>query len=445
VLLFVEKTLAEQNNVELVQVAEEAAIVEDFQSKYLEHTTLAQSVFAESSINPHAQFLTKLKAEDIPILEVLSAQPLLQEYAVESTPTYGIKVGGAGRLSQKALGGLLPMGKGQNISSYYINTTATSWVDTQNVADSSIWGRPGTAKVHQAYALSEITMTLQCGLFDPTTYALSNVTVVFVPRSKFCDFPWDVLLNSSVLRFVHLVVLRVSLVGVGTPIEGGRRVSWCHTYPRTLASLPVPRDIMNRKEELSIIGAKLRALAGKIARRWETVSEELSKSTKKPLALQGVDFSNWQSDIGEEVDFRLAQQGQMWTLKPYTEKDQQTLLSIQGSYELLNVVKYLLEEREEEELSARDFQNLLVPDHPEPISNLLDTARDSNSADIREFKQLFKQADDIIADAYGLSDDQWKYVQTRLAGRPFDVLEPRWAWKSVEMREIQEYDVDRFA
>jgi len=144
------------------------------------------------------------------------------------------------------------------------------------------------------------------------------------------------------------------------------------------------------------------------------------------------------------MDLRLARERDVWTLRLYSE-DQQTLLHLEGSYELLNVVRYLLESRDEEGLSARAFQNLAVPTEPESISRLIDIARDPNSSDITEFKRLFKEADDIVAAAYGLNQAQWKYVQNRLATPPFDVLQSRWPWKAVEMREIQEYAVDRFA
>jgi hypothetical protein len=49
------------------------------------------------------------------------------------------------------------------------------------------------------------------------------------------------------------------------------------------------------------------------------------------------------------------------------------------------------------------------------------------------------------AAAIVIANGNWKYVQNRLATPPFDVLQSRWPWKAVEMREIQEYAVDRFA
>jgi hypothetical protein len=255
------------------------------------------------------------------------------------------------------------------------------------------------------------------------------------------------LLNSSSIRFVHLQILRTALVGVGTPIGNGRRAAWCTVYPRTASALPVPKKLLEGGKVLNGMAVKLRNLSEAIASRWISVAKCLAKSALKPLALHGVDFSHWQSDIEEQVEFHLSKEGKggLYALTPYVGEEQPTFLQIRGRYELLNVVKYLLDQRESDTLTARELQSLMVPEDPAELSRLLDTARDPNSAEIMEFKEVFSEADESIASAYGLSKVQWKYVKGRLAKPPFDVLEPRWPWKAVKMREIQAYDMDRFA
>jgi hypothetical protein len=171
--------------------------------------------------------------------------------------------------------------------------------------------------------------------------------------------------------------------------------------------------------------------------------EEAISNGVKPLALFKVDFSNWTSDIEDEVGYHLAKEQEVWTLRPFAD-DQPTFLYMQGSYELLNVIKYLLDRRGEPPTS-REFQSLQVPENYETVSKLIDIARDPNSSDILEVRKLVKKADDVIAEAYGLNEKQRQYVQDRLNTPPFDVLQPRWPWRGVEMREIQEYDIDRFA
>ena len=69
---------------------------------------------------------------------------------------------------------------------------------------------------------------------------------------------------------------------------------------------------------------------------------------------------------------------------------------------------------------------------------------DPESAEIMEFRRLLREVDDIMASAYDLNPKQWAYVEVRLSS-PFDVLEPRWPWKAVKMRDIQAYEAARFA
>lgn len=86
-----------------------------------------------------------------------------------------------------------------------------------------------------------------------------------------------------------------------------------------------------------------------------------------------------------------------------------------------------------------------VPVDSLPISNLIDEARDPNSEEIRRFGELYLESDNLVMDAYGLSVREKDYVTKRLTHHPFDVLQPRWPWTSVAMREIQVYTEDRFA
>jgi hypothetical protein len=360
------------------------------------------------------------------------------------TPTYGISVAQEGCLHGKPDNNLLPLGKGLNISTYKINLHVRSWVEINKVRGKSIWGKE---LPEVAYAISTICMAPQCALIKPAEIGLNASTIIVVPKTEYNDFPWDALINSSVIRFLHLLVLRTALVGVGTPLaEQNRRVSWCTIYPRTISALPVPKNLVEDATELKNRAIKLRQLAERISTRWERAVCCLSAASKKPLSLHNIDFTNWQHDIEEKTEFRLEKDQNKCFLRVYFE-NQRTFQYIESDYHLLNIVKYIIDNRGENEtiLTLREFQNLMIPEDPKIVSELIDAARDPNNEDIQDFKRQFAEVDDIISKAYGLSSEQWKYVQERLTSRPFDVLVPRWPWKSVEMREIQEYNSDRFA
>jgi len=193
--------------------------------------------------------------------------------------------------------------------------------------------------------------------------------VVFVPKPEFRNLPWDLLLNSSVIRFAHLLILRVGL------IDRGKFHTACHINPRTVAAFPIPNKIGELNDELLPVVRKLRKLGTAIGERWETIAIEIAKSQKTSLALQKVDFSNWQSDIEEEVELRLQHEGGSWLLKPYVD-NQPTFLELKGNYDLLNVTKFLLEDREKKQLSASELQSFKIPVDFAKISRHIDEARD---------------------------------------------------------------------
>jgi type I restriction-modification system DNA methylase subunit len=443
ILLFVEKTDYKNHDVDLVQVSEDAAKSQRIQEPHVSIGHIKQKVFLQNEINPYGQILPKLRQNDIPVLCTLMNHPKLSEFMAAPTPTYGISVAQGGGLHGSPEAELLPIGKGLNVSTFRVNSNVSSWVDINKVRSKSIWAKK---LPEHAYAVSTICLTPQCAVFDPAQVGLNASTIILAPKQEFLDFPWDALINSSVIRFLHLLVLRTALVGVGTPLSGqNRRVSWCTVYPRTLSALPVPKILVDECKDLTQLSVDLRRLADAIATRWEKALTALARSSKKQLALHNLDFANWQSDIQYKADFHLEKGHGKWTLRVYAD-DQSTFQFVEGSYALLNVVKYLLDNREERDsLTLREFQSLLIPDVPETISDLIDAARDPNHPDIAEFKTIFNKTDELIATAYGLDQTSWKYVQERLANPPFDVLVPRWPWKSVEMREIQEYSTDRFA
>lgn len=441
VLVFVEKTVVNDSaEVRLVQVEEKAAIAQDIEGAATVGLTQKET-FRQSPTNPYGQILPKLRPEDLPVLSVVMNHPRLEEFTTDSTPSYGVTVAHGGALNDKPKPGLLPMGKGANVYTFCLTSSVSSWVDLKKVRDKSIWGE---ALPQEAYALARICLAPQWTKFDPSQITLNDSVLVMVPKPEYSDFPWTLLLNSSPMRFVHLLTLRTALVGVGTPVGEGRRAAWCTIYPRTGRAYPVPKGFFMEKQKLAKIEKELSRLAGAIIGRWDAVARNIVKARPKHLALCGVDFSNWGSDIDSEVEYRITGSESKRILRPYTE-NQPTFLHIEGSYELLNVVKHLLEQRDVVELQARELQNLPIPEDYQEISRLIDEARDPDSPDIKEFKRLFKEADEMIAQAYGLNKEQWRYVQERLASPPFDVLKPRWPWKSVEARGIQAYDIDRFA
>lgn len=441
ILLFIEKKMSKKaGEVGVVSVSESGYLQHGMKTTSLDRARLSQDLFKADSINPNGQMLMSVKEEDIPVLKKLMTSSL-GDYMQSPTPTYGVKVGGGRKLSSEQLEGLLPIGKGLNISTFFLDEKVDSWVEITQVEAKSIWaGDPST--MGTGYAVSEVALAPQCAAFSPSKFAFNNTVVIFIPKKEFAAFPWDVLVNSSIIRFVHLLSLRTALIGVGTSVGNGRRASWCHLYPRVVSEFPVPKSILEDPKHLAKIADGLRKSAAAIGKRWEKVDEAIASATTRALPLLGADFTDWQGDLYEGLDLKIEQDGKVWLMRPYDD-DQALLMSIRAPHELLKVTKYMIEALGSEP-TAREVQQLQAPENFKEIAGLIERAEDPQSPDIKRFRDLHTEADETIADGFGLTKRDLGYIRSRLDSRPMDVLQPRWPWKTAERRVIQEYSVDRF-
>jgi len=410
-------------------------------------SVIPQSVFAVSAVNPFGQVLTKLKNDDLVILEKMMSFKKVTDYSDKTlhnqlTPIYGIKVGAAGRISGSPAAGLLPMLKGQNVSAFCVNETTSQWIDPAVCASASLWRRTNLSGKN-AVAISEIALAPQAALFDVERIAFNNSAVLFLADEQYEDFPWDVLFNSSAIRFVYHLILRSGLIGVGTPVGGGKTAAWSHVYPRSLGQVPVPEPLVADSAGLEAYASKMRIHAANIGRRWDEVKDALDRAQKQSLAMAKVTWVGLTEDIcieGQPSVRRLPDR----SVLHFNEEGQEKLGHIEGTYELLNVVSYIIQQRDGA-YTKQDLENMAVPLDPTPISRLIDNAGDPNSPDIQGFITCMEKADEAIMDGFGLSKSEKAYLRKRISSPPFDVLEPRWPWTGAALRQAQEYGEDRFA
>ena len=440
-LLFIEKTPAQNGaKVDVVTVSENNYLAHGMKSSALERTRIPEELFKPNLVNPNGQILTWISDSDLPILNKLMVAKL-SDFGAGLTPAQGIKVGSGKLLHDKPAEGLRPIAKGLNVSTFYVDPRVDKWVDLNTVESKSIWAKSDLVE-SVAYVFSGITLAPQCARFAPAELTFNDSARIFVPKLEYADFPWDALVNSSIVRFVHLLTLRAGLVGVGTSIGNGRRASWCVLYPRVLSAFPVPQSLIESPKPLASLADRLRTSAAEIAKRWETINKELVAAPKKSISFLNADFRDWQHDLYEGLDYRLKKDGKEWELRPYDE-DQALLMSIRGSYELLKVVKFLIESRDTPP-TVKEVQQLAIPENYENLSRLIEHAEDPQSPEIRRFQELHLRADEVIGEGFGLNTRELNYVQKRLSTPPLDVLQSRWPWKAAERRTIQEYATDRF-
>lgn len=197
ILLFVERTAAgEGATTRLVRVTKPCLGEDRLNMEKADISEIPQTVFATGPVNPYGQILTKLRDQDLPILEKLLADGHVSDFAEDPTPGYGVTVARAGVITDRPGPGLLPLLKGLNISTYYLNPSSSQWVDPMACRSPSIWGNEAL-RVRPSFVVSNISLAPQAATIDPAQHAINDSAIVFVPKQECSGFPWDVLLNSA--------------------------------------------------------------------------------------------------------------------------------------------------------------------------------------------------------------------------------------------------------
>jgi type I restriction-modification system DNA methylase subunit len=403
--------------------------------------SVRQSLLQENLVNPFGYFLTKLMGKDSEILEkLLAKRQRLARYALpfqdragrgdtdanetveEEEPSnfalmYGMKLGSGDKIKTSQASGTYPIFKGSDVATYYLDRGGSEgWVNPDDAEGKSIWGH--LEELHEAaYVLPCIVIAPIAAKFNPKDLAFNNSTIVFVPDNDHGNFPWDAYFNSALVRFIHHVSLR-------TTILLRRR---CTLYPRTFEVLPVSDTMFDHQDELNRIAEEFRTLASAIKRRWDIIEEKINASEKKRLAVfPGVDFSNWGGTaIGSVV---LADLNGEEVLTAIAPDQSMSMFFLRGPQALLKMVAFLLPDDEDAEISANMIQRLEVPTDYEAIVKAIDDADNPASPDILRFKKLSAEADMIIEASFGLSEEDRQYIHKRLGEHPLALLEPRYPW-----------------
>ena len=386
--------------------------------------------------NPFGYFLTKIRDEDIPVLSrLLSVKSTLPDYALPFPQTvnngeseeneagnfalmFGMKLGCGDKIKQNKTDGSYRIFKGSDIATFYLDESASEgWVTPQDAEGKSIWGHLNEIQ-NTAYAIAEIAITLTCSKFDPQQIVFNNSAIIFVPAQEYQDFPWDIYLNSSVMRFIHLLTLR-------TAILLRKR---CTVYPRTLKGLPVPKGIIAKTSELNRLANDLRSLSQRIKNRWDLVDLAIENATKQRLSTFALDFSTW---VGTATGIlTITEIDGKDSLTLVNEDGERSLLYLHGPLELLKIAKYLLSENEESEVASDNLQLLEIPTNHIEITQMIENAENPNSSEIVQFKQLIDVADETIEKAFDLSTSERAYIHKRLSEYPLGAFIPRYPWTS---------------
>ena|GEM_PF-2427809 len=137
--------------------------------------------------------------------------------------------------------------KGENVTaSRLAGVPVFEKFDVSKASSPSIWAYPEILP-KTLYALPILAQLPVAAPFNPAEIAMENTVTLFGPRADLADFPFDVLLLSSIYGFFHVIANRRSYQN---RIRG-------HIYPTAVAALPWNDALKAHGVTLREIGARL--------------------------------------------------------------------------------------------------------------------------------------------------------------------------------------------
>jgi len=409
----------------------------------------------QSSTQWGEYLLPLLHPEDVPILKKLypnGKQFVSLKEAVKerrnrrgrkSWWTYGIQRGGVA-VTEK------PEGK-RPVQVIPGRTLAVAWpgepmgyVDLEAVKDRpygklSLWG--DDTIIEKFLAIPEIGLAPTAALVEGIDLAALNTLVVAVPREN-GPAPEAIAayINSKLARFYWAVRLRSGV------IQG----YYAHIYPRTLEALPWPANLPEELEESLVEGynqlAKLAEQAKNNPNDW-LLKETDARIKKARLKLGDPDldisFEGWPEDEDEAPKpSELELYGSTLRAGLFATID----LVDPELAELVYKLLILTSDDDEEAPVTRGILYKLVV--PKTYKGLVQEYR-KRLKEFREvetkFMEVFERIDQVIYQAFGLSEEEVAHIEERLTSFPLDRLHPRYPWEVVKPRPIRAYLEDRFA
>ncbi len=402
---------------------------------------IPSTVFFDETTNPFLHFATKLIDRDLEVLEVLfEAKKALRDYAAVTSPKakrvaiqVGIQTGTGGKVYSQPGPGRLPMAKGQHVHTFALNGSAISEYASPAAAQTeSIWGYSNLVG-QPAYAVSEICYAPQFCRVDTAKYVVQKTCTIFVPRKDVSDFPWDIYLNSSVVRLVFLLMFRSGL------LEGD--VLWrSHVNADAVKALPVPKTLIAAGGTLLPYAPKLRELAASILSRWDRIREDITGAAKVSLATLDVHFENIDDfEDFKKSDLRLEVVHGKTRLQPYV-RGVRAFQWMEGDPDLMALLNYLTREP----FDIIPEPGAKIPMTWKELGVRIREAEVESNPEVKEFRALFEEVDRKVSLACGLTKGQASYVEERLRTLPLASAQPRWPWTPAMLRATKTYTDDRF-
>ncbi len=387
---------------------------------------------------------------DLPILQKLNTRPSIEQADVARC-SFGIKAGNHQKFLRLAKegepkAGEVPFLKGQHIAAFgaLTNTDEFASLASVNTAeDASIWDDLDFYKANSGAAdqtglgrtdyvtperlgnfspsdtlcclLPEIYVTLSAAVFDPLRVAANNSTLVVVPK-RYSAYCVAAVLNSRISRYYAFLTLRSAILL-------RRRTTW---FPRAVKALRMPDLTAEAAQKLHTLALKATAMSatvsGSEAEAFLSGVAGIEHVTK--AAFLGVKYSGVVA-IDREDLANAEVQG--------TELRIGDAIISAPTRVLLTLLRAALLATDEDEFTAEDLENALLPEdeniRKQLAHRVTDFAAHTQQTE-QSVHQLLENIDEVVANGLGLTMKEHEIIRQRCQEFPLSVTveRPRFAW-----------------
>ncbi len=300
----------------------------------------------------------------------------------------------------------MPVYKGENISSCrVVEPPVERNIDVLAMDDPSFWRFP-LILPEVGYAFQNISLNLTAALFNPRESVFLDTTTLFFPVKELEGFPFDFLILSSVYQWYFAMSQREAAVSL----------LWSHIYPRTVYRLPWNDKLIEYTERLHALRnnylnscyqtnqvsleqlysiSPLETLEER-AQRNQTLKIRWSKLAENDTIIES-ELETWHRYYFDLFDY-------------FDVNDEQT-------YRMLAIILPVLK------VTTADPSTILTVKLPstaegEKVWNELSSgAIRSNAEKVK--KESLEKLDAIVAEAFGLTEEEEEFIKKDLETDPF--------------------------
>lgn len=300
--------------------------------------------------------------------------------------------------------------KGENISAGAVEgNPVESGLDIDQVSDSSMW-RFRDILPERGFAFLQISLGITAASFDPKKMAFLDTATLFFPQKTLANFPFDLLLLSRIYQYHYGLALR----------QGAVSKLWSHLYPRNLRQLPWSDALIPHGQAIEALRPEYEQLCHAVHSRRDALLETLSRLGGVTWGLLvrsvaaklqwGEGFDNKQSVLIEKPEIA-AQTAGMWRIKLNSDLLAYVDVTHEGAAKALCMVLTLWQD---ERLNRDQLLNLDTPKPEQQIAWQQDITDYDAGGSQAALDALLDKIDGWVGSAFCLSAVQVKSIQVAM-------------------------------